>query len=107
MTRPENDDPMAAPEAQLPPPSGSIGAMPLQAEGRWLWRRSYVFASSLGLGALLLRLVDRAEPADLPGLVRAVTGLMALLAVLYLVGPTAQQLIAFVAQLRSGRAGAA
>ncbi|QLQ12164.1 MAG: hypothetical protein HZY74_01155 [Brevundimonas sp.] len=76
-------------------------AAQVHAEGRWVWRRAYVYAASLGLGLILMRLAERADLADLPMLARAITGLMALMAVLYLVGPTAQQLIAFVAELRA------
>lgn len=82
----------------------TVETAPAQAEGRWLWRRSFVYAASLGLGLILMRLTERADPGDLPMLVRAVTGLMALMAVLYLVGPTAQQLITLMAQLPLAKA---
>ena len=75
------------------------GPSPL-AEGRWLWRRLYVFATTGAAWLLLNRVVD-AVPADKTG--RLVDGLMALLAltmVLYLVAPTAQQLIASLRLLR-------
>ena len=83
---------MTAPAS--PPPS--------LAEGRWLWRRLFVFLTAAGLHLLLARAVERVEPE---AAVRVCEGLMALLGltlVLYLVAPTAQQLIAFVAQLRVG-----
>ena len=67
---------------------------PLLAEGRWLWRRLYVFLTSGSAWLVLDRLVARTGP-DMQG--RLAQGLLALLAltmVLYLVAPTAQQLIA-------------
>ncbi|MGA0544431.1 hypothetical protein ACO2Q1_04095 [Brevundimonas sp. VNH65] len=70
------------------------------AEGRWLWRRLYVFAASLGLWALLARTVEIVPPAALLPLARGLMGLMALLLTIYLVAPTAQQLVALTANLR-------
>ena len=67
------------------------------AEGRWLWRRLYVFAASAGLWWLLGRAIGRMASEDLP---RVVEGLIALMQVLYLVAPTAQQMIAMLANLR-------
>ncbi len=74
--------------------------VPPLAEPRWLWRRLYVFAASLALWRLLSTVIDRTTPEALP---RVASGLMALLAltlVLYLVAPTAQQLVALLANLR-------
>lgn len=82
--------------------TGNSGAPSQLAEGRWLWRRLFVFLTAAGLHALLARAVDRVGPE---AAVRVCEGLMALLGltvVLYLVAPTAQQLIAFVAQLKIG-----
>ena len=70
------------------------------AEGRWLWRRLYVFAASAGLWCLLARVVGRTAPADLPRVADGLMGLIALMLVLYLVAPTAQQMIAMLANLR-------
>lgn len=77
------------------------GPSPL-AEGRWLWRRLFVFLTAAGLHALLARALDRVGPDSA---VRVCEGLMALLGltlVLYLVAPTAQQLIVLMAQLKIG-----
>lgn len=77
------------------------GPSPL-AEGRWLWRRLYVFATT-GAAWLLLNRVVETVPAEKTA--RLVDGLMALLAltmVLYLVAPTAQQRIASLRLLRRG-----
>ncbi|WP_343794821.1 hypothetical protein [Brevundimonas kwangchunensis] len=72
------------------------------AEGRWLWRRLYVFANS-ALAWLVLDGVIAAAPAAAgPGLARDLMGLLGLLGVLYLVAPTAQQLLAGLPGLRSG-----
>ncbi len=70
------------------------------AEGRWLWRRLYVFTASAALWLLLARAVGRTAPADLPRVTEGLMGLIALMLVLYLVAPTAQQLVAVLANLR-------
>lgn len=79
---------------------------PILAEGRWLWRRLYVFATS-GVAWLLLDRLIAETPADAaPRLAQALMALLALTMVLYLVAPTAQQLIASLALLRpSGDGG--
>lgn len=72
---------------------------PALAEGRWLWRRLYVFGNS-GMAWLVLDRVIAASPAAAgPDLARDLMALLALLGVLYLVAPTAQQLAAGVASL--------
>jgi len=63
------------------------------AEGRWLWRRLYVYAASLALWLLLRLAGTRAAANDLP--------LMALMLLLYLVAPSAQQIVN-LARLRAG-----
>lgn len=73
---------------------------PPLAEGRWLWRRLYVFAASLGLWGLLAAIVRATPPASLPRLADGVMSLLALLLVLYLVAPTAQQLVELMANLK-------
>lgn len=75
------------------------------AEGRWLWRRLFVFAASLGLWLLLDRVVARAPAADLRAIGHELMGLLALVLVLYLVAPTAQQLVELVAAVRLRLAG--
>lgn len=72
------------------------------AEGRWLWRRLFVFLSAIGLHLLLARALDRAGPEQAA---RAADGLQVLLGltiVIYLVAPTAQQLAALFAHVRLG-----
>lgn len=70
------------------------------AEGRWLWRRIYVFCVSAGLGGLLAGLIATGDPRVLPRVADGVTGLLALLLVLYLVAPTAQQIVELLANLK-------
>ena len=70
------------------------------AEGRWLWRRLYVFVASAALWWLLARAVGRTAPPDLPRVADGLMGLIALMLVLYLVAPTAQQMVAMLANLR-------
>ena len=73
---------------------------PLLAEGRWLWRRLYVFATSAVAWLLLDRLIAAVPPEATPKLAQALMLLLALVLVIYLVAPTAQQLIATLAILR-------
>lgn len=75
------------------------GAIPL-AEGRWLFRRLYAFAVSAGLWVLLMRTVGRMPAGMLPRIADGLMGLLALILVLYLVAPTAQQLITLIATAR-------
>lgn len=81
------------------------GAPPPLAEGRWLWRRTYVFATSGGAWLLLDRLIAATPPEAAPKLAQGLMALLALTLVLYLVAPTAQQLIATLALLRPSRDG--
>jgi hypothetical protein len=74
--------------------------IPPLAEARWLWCRLYVFVVSLALWRLLASAVERTEPAQLPRIAAGLMGLLALTLVLYLVAPTAQQLVALLANLR-------
>jgi len=78
------------------------GPAPL-AEGRWLWRRLYVFLTSGVAWLLLDRLIAAAPPEASPRLAQGLMILLAVTMVLYLVAPTAQQLIAGLAILRERR----
>lgn len=69
-------------------------------EGRWLWRRLYVFGASAALWRLLHHAVARTAPDRLPEVASGLMHLLALLLVLYLVAPTAQQLIELLASVR-------
>lgn len=92
-----------------PPNAGpDAGSVPALAEGRWLWRRIYVFAVSVGIWALLAGVVRAATPATLPRIADGLLGLLALVLVLYLVAPTTQQIIELLANLhlRVGGPGA-
>ena len=80
--------------------SSSSNAPSSLAEGRWLWRRFYVFATSGAAWLVLDRLIAVVPPEAAPRLAHALMALLALVLVLYLVAPTAQQLIASLALLR-------
>ena len=71
------------------------------AEGRWLWRRLYVYGASLALWLLLRLAVNRAEAADMPRIAEGLMGLIALMLLLYLVAPSAQQILNMM-RLRAG-----
>jgi hypothetical protein len=79
---------------------------PPLAEAKWLWRRLYVFAASFALWRSLSAVVDRTEPDALPAVASGLMSLLALTLVLYLVAPTAQQLVALLADLRLRIGGA-
>jgi hypothetical protein len=81
-------------------------AAPPLAEAQWLWRRLYVFAASFALWRTLSEVVDRTEPRALPAVASGLMSLLALTLVLYLVAPTAQQLVALLADLRLRLGGA-
>lgn len=70
------------------------------AENRWLRRRLYVFAASAGVWTLLAWAVRRVDPVAMPRVAEGLMGLLGLLLVLYLVAPTAQQMIEMLVQLR-------
>jgi hypothetical protein len=72
-------------------------------EGRWLWRRLYVFVSTASGWLLLDRLVELTPPEALVPLSRGILFLLALSMVLYLVAPTAQQLITGMRIFTRGR----
>ena len=80
--------------------TSSTPGSPVLAEGRWLWRRLYVFATSGAAWLLLDRLIEGTPPEAAPRLAQGLMALLALVLVLYLVAPTAQQLIATLAVLR-------
>lgn len=77
------------------------------AEGRWLWRRLYVFATSGVVWLLLDRLIPLVPAEAAPRLIERLMSLLALTMVLYLVAPTAQQLLASLRLLRTGSGGEA
>lgn len=86
------------------PRGGRSPAQPL-AEGRWLFRRLYAFAVSAGLWVLLMRTTGRMPAEMLPKMTDGLMGLLALILVLYLVAPTAQQLAALIAHARPRSTG--
>lgn len=69
------------------------------AEGRWLWRRLYVFATSGAVWFLIDRLIGAVPAEDAARLAHGLMALLALTMVLYLVAPTAQQVIASLQSL--------
>lgn len=85
------------PQTPSPPPL---------AEAKWLWRRLYVFAASFALWRSLSAVVERTAPTALPEVAAGLMSLLALTLVLYLVAPTAQQLVALLADLRLRLGGA-
>lgn len=72
---------------------GPSSAAPPLAEGQWLWRRLYVYAVTGMVWLLLDRLIVLVPPQAAPRMAQGLMALLALTLVLYLVAPTAQQLI--------------
>lgn len=70
------------------------------AEGRWVWRRLYVYLATLLIWLLLREAVRLSPPEQLRHLADGLMGLIALMSLLYLVAPTAQQIV----NLARGRA---
>ncbi len=85
-------------------PAAPTEPVPL-AEGRWLWRRLYVFVSSGVAWLLLDRLIPLVPAEAAPRMIERLMSLLALIMVLYLVAPTAQQLLASLRLLRSNTSG--
>ena len=75
---------------------------PPLAEGRWLWRRLFVFLTAASLHQLLARALERAGPEAARHALDGLMMLLGLTLILYLVAPTAQQLVAMVAHLKLG-----
>jgi hypothetical protein len=59
-----------------------------------------VFSISLGLWKLMADVVRTATPETLPRISDGLMGLLALLLILYLVAPTAQQLVELLAEMK-------
>lgn len=74
-------------------------------EGRWFWRRLYVFATSAGAWGLLERMVRRLPDGAVAPFAQGLMSLLALTMVLYLVAPTAQELGRIFGQFLTRRGG--
>ncbi|MBN8529957.1 MAG: hypothetical protein J0M36_12090 [Caulobacterales bacterium] len=74
-------------------------SLPL-AEARWLWRRLYVYVVSGLAWGLLAWAVGRAPVEALPVLAHGLMILLGVTMVLYLVAPSAQQLVSLLAEMR-------
>lgn len=70
------------------------------AEARWLWRRLYVYVVSGLAWGLLAWAVGRAPVEALPVLAHGLMILLGVTMVLYLVAPSAQQLVSLLAEMR-------
>lgn len=82
------------------PPAPASPPTPPLAEGRWLWRRLYVFGVSFAAWSLLAWTVKAVPANALPQVAAGLMALLALVLVLYLVAPTAQQLVELLAHLK-------
>lgn len=68
-------------------------ARPNLAEGQWVWRRLYVYLATMLIWLLLRDAVHRAPPEQVRHLADGLMGLVALMSLLYLVSPSAQQVV--------------
>ena len=64
-----------------------------RAEGQWLWRRLFVYLATLLVWVLLREAVLGTAPEQLPRVAEGLMGLLALMCLLYLVAPSAQQVM--------------
>lgn len=69
-------------------------------EGQWLWRRLIVWVVVVGLWSLLAFTVARAPAEAAPAIAGLLVRLLGLVLILYLVAPSAQQLVELAAALR-------
>ena len=69
-------------------------------ESGWVWRRAIVWAVTFGLWGLLALAISRAPTAAMEAIAAGLMKLLALVLVLYLVAPSAQQLVELLAALR-------
>lgn len=69
-------------------------------ETQWVWRRLFVWTLTFGLWALLAQTVARAPAASLTPIALGLMKLLGLVLVLYLVAPSAQQLVELLAAAR-------
>lgn len=74
---------------------------PNLAEGQWVWRRLYVYLATMLIWVLLRDAVHRAPADQVRHLADGLMGLVALMSLLYLVAPSAQQVV----NLARGRKG--
>lgn len=75
-------------------------SIPALAEGRWFWRRLYVFVSTLVFWSLLTWSVSRTAAEHMAQVARGLMWLLGLVIVVYLIAPSAQQIVAILADLR-------
>lgn len=66
-------------------------SVPALAEGRWFWRRLYVFASTLVFWSLLTWSVSRTAAEHMAQVARGLMWLLGLVIVVYLIAPSAQR----------------
>ncbi|WP_297802830.1 hypothetical protein [uncultured Brevundimonas sp.] len=73
-----------------------------RAEGRWFWRRLYVYLATMLIWVLLRDAVRLSPPEQLRHLADGLMGLIALMCLLYLVAPSAQQIVNLARGHRGG-----
>jgi len=74
-----------------------------RAEGQWLWRRVFVYLATLLLWALLREAVLKVPHEQMPRVAEGLMGLIALMSLLYLVAPSAQQVLNLARMRWGGR----
>ncbi|WP_292051252.1 MULTISPECIES: hypothetical protein [unclassified Brevundimonas] len=63
------------------------------AEGQWVWRRLYVYLCTMLIWVLLRDALHRAPADQVQRFAEGLMGLLALMSLLYLVAPSAQQVV--------------
>ena len=75
-------------------------------EGRWLWRRLYVYGLSAAIWVTLCAVLMRVPVADSVVVAFALMRLLTLVLLVYLVAPSAQQIVGVALAALGQRAGA-
>lgn len=65
-------------------------------EGQWFWRRLFVWAVTGGLMFKLNSAIDRLAISDLRSICERLILLLAVMSAFYLIGPTAEHMVALV-----------
>lgn len=70
-------------------------------EPKWTWRRILIFGVTVCSLLLIAACVDRVLAKDLPGVIYALLGMIALLATYYLIAPSAEHIVSTIQAWRN------
>lgn len=84
---------MSAPEAATPIADHAEPLARALPDGVWTFRRVFVWLLTLVLLTLIWRIVELAPAEHLAGIAQGLIGLIALLVIVYTIGPTAEHIV--------------